>query len=41
MHYRTIIGLGGMGSATAYHIARRGQPVLGLEQFTPLIAKAR
>ena len=36
MHYHTIIiGLGGMGSATAYHIARRGQAVLGLEQFTP------
>jgi len=36
MHYHTIIiGLGGMGSATAYHIARRGQRVLGLEQFTP------
>jgi sarcosine oxidase len=28
-----VIGLGGMGSATAFHIARRGQRVLGLEQF--------
>ncbi|MGH2455924.1 MAG: N-methyl-L-tryptophan oxidase [Candidatus Limnocylindria bacterium] len=28
-----VIGLGGMGSATAYHLARRGQRVLGLEQF--------
>lgn len=29
-----VIGLGGMGSATACHLARRGQKVLGLEQFT-------
>ena len=28
-----VIGLGGMGSASAYHLARRGQRVLGLEQF--------
>jgi sarcosine oxidase len=28
-----VIGLGGMGSAAAFHIARRGQRVLGLEQF--------
>jgi sarcosine oxidase len=28
-----VIGLGGMGSATAYHLARRGRSVLGLEQF--------
>jgi sarcosine oxidase len=28
-----IIGLGGMGSASAYHLARRGRRVLGLEQF--------
>jgi sarcosine oxidase len=28
-----VIGLGGMGSAAAYHLARRGQRVLGLEQF--------
>ena len=28
-----VIGLGGMGSATAYHLARRGERVLGLEQF--------
>ncbi len=26
-----VVGLGGMGSATAYHLARRGQRVLGLE----------
>lgn len=28
-----VIGLGGMGTATCYHLARRGQRVLGLEQF--------
>jgi sarcosine oxidase len=28
-----VIGLGGMGSATAYELARRGLSVLGLEQF--------
>ncbi len=30
-----VIGLGGMGSAAAYHLARRGQQVIGLERFTP------
>ncbi len=30
-----IIGLGAMGSAAAYHLARRGSRVIGLEQFTP------
>lgn len=30
-----VIGLGGMGSAAAYHLARRGQRVLGLEKYTP------
>lgn len=30
-----IIGLGGMGSAAAYHLAARGQRVLGLDRFTP------
>lgn len=30
-----VIGLGGMGSAAAYHLARRGQRVLGLERFGP------
>lgn len=30
-----VIGLGAMGSATAYHLARRGARVLGLEQFSP------
>ena len=27
-----VVGLGGMGTATAFHLARRGQRVLGLEQ---------
>ena len=31
-----VIGLGGMGSAAAYHLARRGKRVLGLEQYQPL-----
>jgi sarcosine oxidase len=31
-----VLGLGGMGSATAYECARRGQRVLGIEQF-PLV----
>lgn len=30
-----VLGLGGMGSATIYQLAQRGQRVLGLEQFTP------
>ncbi|HSH77304.1 MAG TPA: FAD-dependent oxidoreductase, partial [Herpetosiphonaceae bacterium] len=30
-----VAGLGGMGSAAAYHLAGRGVRVLGLEQFTP------
>ena len=29
-----VLGLGGMGSAAACHLAARGQRVLGLEQFT-------
>src|SRR5215475_3795393 len=29
-----VVGLGAMGSAAAFHIAGRGQRVLGLEQFT-------
>jgi sarcosine oxidase len=36
MSYHTIIvGLGAMGSATAYHLARRGHKVLGLERYAP------
>lgn len=35
-HYDVIvIGLGSMGSAAAYHLAKRGQRVLGLERFGP------
>ncbi len=30
-----VVGLGAMGSATLFHLARRGVRVLGLEQFTP------
>jgi sarcosine oxidase len=30
-----VIGLGGMGSAAAYHLAARGQRVLGLDRFGP------
>lgn len=28
-----VVGVGGMGSATCYQLAKRGQKVLGLEQF--------
>jgi len=31
-----IVGLGAMGSAAAYQLARRGKKVLGLEQFNPV-----
>jgi sarcosine oxidase len=35
-NYDTIVlGLGGMGSAAAAHLASRGKRVLGLEQFAP------
>ena len=30
-----IVGLGAMGSAAAYHLAQRGQRVLGLDRFSP------
>ena len=30
-----VLGLGGMGSSAAYHLAGRGLKVLGIEQFTP------
>ena len=29
-----VLGIGGMGSATVYHLARRGRKVLGLERFS-------
>ena len=34
-----VIGLGAMGSSAAYHLASRGQRVLGLERFTPAHAQ--
>src|SRR5918912_1024656 len=30
-----LVGLGAMGSAAAYHLARQGRKVLGLDQFAP------
>ena len=33
-HDAIVIGLGGMGSAALYHLARRGLDVLGIDQFT-------
>ncbi len=30
-----VVGLGGMGSSAAYHLASRGKRVLGIEQYTP------
>ena len=33
MYDAIVIGVGGMGSATVYHLARSGGRVLGLEQF--------
>ena len=29
-----VLGLGAMGSAAAYHLARRGRRVIGIEQYT-------
>jgi sarcosine oxidase len=29
-----VLGLGGMGSAAAYHLTKQGARVLGLEQFS-------
>src|SRR2546427_7113071 len=34
-----VLGLGAMGSAAAYHLARRGVRVLGIEQYTPAHAQ--
>lgn len=30
-----VVGLGAMGSAAAYHLARRGRRVLGVDRFHP------
>ncbi len=39
MHWDVIIvGLGGVGSAAAYHVARTGQRVLGIDQYPPVHA---
>ncbi len=35
MHDAIVVGLGGMGSAAAYHLAARGERVLGLERHAP------
>jgi len=35
-HDVIVVGLGGMGSAAAYHLARRGKKVLGLERHAPV-----
>jgi sarcosine oxidase len=35
IHDVAILGLGAMGSAAAYHLAKRGAKVLGLDQFDP------
>lgn len=34
-----VLGLGGMGSAAAYHAASRGARVIGLEQFEAVHAR--
>src|SRR3954470_5674720 len=34
-HDVIVVGLGAMGSATAYQLAKRGARVLGIEAFTP------
>jgi sarcosine oxidase len=34
-HDVIVVGLGAMGSAAAFHLARRGQRVLGLDRFSP------
>ena len=36
MYDAIVAGLGGMGSAAAYHLAGRGKRVLGLERHTPV-----
>src|SRR5438270_13444161 len=34
-HDAIVLGVGGMGSAALFELARRGRRVLGLEQFAP------
>ena len=35
IHDVIVLGLGAMGSAAAYHLARRGSNVLGIDRFAP------
>lgn len=35
MYDVAVIGLGGMGSSTAYHLAKRAAKVVGFDQFSP------
>jgi sarcosine oxidase len=35
IHDVAVIGVGGMGSAAAYHLARRGLSVVAIERFSP------
>src|SRR5215471_17918290 len=35
VHDVAIVGLGAMGSAAAYELARRGADVIGFDRFTP------
>ena len=35
MHDVAVIGLGGMGSSAAYHLATRGLNVVGIDRFSP------
>ena len=35
MYDVAVIGLGAMGSATSYHLAKRGASVIGFDRFAP------
>lgn len=35
IHHTLVLGLGAMGSAALFHLAKRGLPVLGIDQFDP------
>ena len=35
MHDVAVIGLGGMGSSAALHLAKRGMRIIGFDQFSP------
>ena len=34
-----LVGLGGLGSAAAYHLAARGSRVIGIDRFGPAHAR--